>query len=357
MFSYRKPPWWIGTSEDHGQANIVNEYPQSFAEARVLAGLDWEPEVAEVFAESMSDDEIKSAIADVLLAGEIKTTEQIDRLLAIVKAAYAPIKGWQNVRNDTTRETIALTHDTYAVINHTAFGDILEALLDCDRDKLKLETGGSLAGGSKVWMLVMLDEPIILPGDKSEAMPFVALTARHDALGSVVARATAVRIVCANTFSAAEMEGERTGATFTFRHTGNWRERIDDAKAAIKGVRSEIAAYVELSNRLLGVTITPVQQERFITEFIPSPPDTLISDRVASNIERSRNAVREILASDTCEGAGINGTAYSLVQAAGEYLDHVRKANSWETRLNRTLIRPESLKARATSLALAVAKD
>jgi hypothetical protein len=28
-----------------------------------------------------------------------------------------------------------------------------------------------------------------------------------------------------------------------------------------------------------------------------------------------------------------------LVQAAGEYLDHVRRANSWETRLNRSLIR------------------
>ena len=30
-------------------------------------------------------------------------------------------------------------------------------------------------------------------------------------------------------------------------------------------------------------------------------------------------------------------TAYGLVQAAGEYLDHVRTARTWETRLNRTL--------------------
>jgi hypothetical protein len=39
------------------------------------------------------------------------------------------------------------------------------------------------------------------------------------------------------------------------------------------------------------------------------------------------------------------------VQAAGEYLDHVRTARSWETRLNRTLIRPEPLKHRALALA------
>ena len=42
--------------------------------------------------------------------------------------------------------------------------------------------------------------------------------------------------------------------------------------------------------------------------------------------------------------------AYGLMQAAGEYLDHVRTARSWETRLNRTLIRPEPLKHRALSL-------
>ena len=46
----------------------------------------------------------------------------------------------------------------------------------------------------------------------------------------------------------------------------------------------------------------------------------------------------------------VAGTAYGLVQAAGEYLDHVRTARSWETRLNRTLIRPEPLKHRALSL-------
>ena len=38
------------------------------------------------------------------------------------------------------------------------------------------------------------------------------------------------------------------------------------------------------------------------------------------------------------------------MQAAGKYLDHVRTARSWETRLNRTLIRPEPLKHRALSL-------
>ena len=73
-----------------------------------------------------------------------------------------------------------------------------------------------------------------------------------------------------------------------------------------------------------------------------------MTDRVARNVEEARAALRMILDSKTTQQ--VSGTAYGLVQAAGEYLDHVRNARSWETKLNRTLIRPEPLKHRALSL-------
>ena len=85
-----------------------------------------------------------------------------------------------------------------------------------------------------------------------------------------------------------------------------------------------------------------------MTEFIPMPPQGLVTDRVARNVEEARQALRLIFESKTTEQ--VAGTGYGLVQAAGEYLDHVRTARSWETRLNRTLIRPEPLKHRAVSL-------
>ena len=74
---------------------------------------------------------------------------------------------------------------------------------------------------------------------------------------------------------------------------------------------------------------------------------------MARNVEEARKALRLIFHSATTEQ--IAGTAYGLVQAAGEYLDHVRTARTWETRLNRTLIRPEPLKHRALSLIREVA--
>jgi|HubBroStandDraft_5_1064220.scaffolds.fasta_scaffold1052556_2 hypothetical protein len=67
------------------------------------------------------------------------------------------------------------------------------------------------------------------------------------------------------------------------------------------------------------------------------------------NVDEARNALRLLFQSTTNEQ--IARTAYGLVQAAQEYLDHVRAAQSWETRLNRTLMRSEPFKHRALSLA------
>jgi len=70
-------------------------------------------------------------------------------------------------------------------------------------------------------------------------------------------------------------------------------------------------------------------------------------------VEEARKAVRGILAGPTTQG--LDGTAYKLVQAGVEYLDYVRKARSWETRLNRTLMRPEPMKARTLTLVREIA--
>jgi phage/plasmid-like protein (TIGR03299 family) len=321
MFSVREMPW-------HREGVVLDDYPQSWDEARILAGLDWEPISAPVFTLSGIDAGTGNPI-------------------------YEPVDNWQQVARSDTGATLALVRDSYEIINHSAFGQIFEAVLK--QTNLKAETGGCLEGGRKVWMLIRLDEPIILPGDSSPTMPYLGLTGRHDAQGGVTLRATGVRIVCANTFNASELEGERTGATFSFVHRGKWQDRVDEAREAVTGARKEMKRYVEIASNLLGVKITRMQSELFVTEFIPAPPKGLASDRVLRNVEQARTRLREILASPTVAGAGIDGTAYGLVQGAGEYLDHVRSAKTWETKLGRTLLRPESMKHTAMKLALEVA--
>lgn len=362
MFSVRQNVWWQGTGEDHGQASIISDHP-SWKEARELAGLGWDPEESPLYRRTATDDELQRMFADVIMAADLTDTEKIDRLVKASQATTAQVKGWKHIgRDDDPAATLACTMDTYAMVGNSAFGEIFEAVLE--QDNVKFETGGCLDGGRAVWMLSKLDEPITLPGDDTATMPFLALMARHDAMGAVILKPTMVRIVCSNTFQMAEMsgtEGRRvvrsTEGTFKFVHRGNYQARLEDAKRAVNAARKDVKAYVQIATELLGVKVTPAQTERFVTSFIPAPPAGAVTDRVMNNIEEARKAIRGIINGRTVEGTGVKGTAYGLVQAAGEYLDHVRRARSWETKLNRSLITPEPLKATATRLALEVASS
>jgi len=319
MFSVRQMPW-------HREGTILEDYPGSWNQARTLAGLDWDPVTTDIY--------------------------QLAGLTPDGKVAYEPVAGWKAISRSDTGTILSVNRDSYTIIDHGEMGEIVEAVLA--QPNVKWETAGVLDEGRSVWCLALLDEPVELPGDNTLTLPYLAITNRHDGTAACALRATAIRIVCANTFRAAELEGERTGATFSFIHRSSWRNRIEEARQAVTGARTEIERYKELARELLAIPITPRQRELFITEFIPMPPAGLITDRVARNVEDARKAVRSLFDSSTTEY--VAGTAYGLLQASGEYLDYVRTARSWETRLNRTLIRPEPLKHRALTLIREVAQ-
>lgn len=347
MFSVREMPW-------HKQGEVLEDYPQTFEEARKLAGLDWDPIALPASERTLTTAAMRDRFKELVVHSPLHSVEHTtDELLKLYENSLKTDKDYRRIARSDTLATLSYQRDSYNIIPNSAFGEIIDSILEAEPNTVKLETGGCLAGGRKVWMLVRLDEPMQLPGDASYTFPFLGMTSGHDGHASCCARLTEVRIVCGNTFSAAEAEGQRTGAVYSFSHRGDWHERITEARQALSFARQETADYVEAMSDLLGLKITAEQEQMFLREFIPAPPEGLISDRVAKNIDQARAAVLGFLESETVEGAGIRGTAYGLVQASGEYLDHTRIARTWETRLNRSLLRAEPLKAKAAILARA----
>src|SRR5262249_26036475 len=220
MFSVRQMPW-------HQEGILLGDYPGTWAEARVLAGLDWDP-----------------APADIHLA----------RWHTGLNPVYEPVEGWKAICRSDTGTVLSVNKDSYTVIGHGEMGEIVEAVLA--QPGVKWETAGVLDEGRAVWCLALLDEPVALPLDDSPTLPYLAITNRHDGTAACALRATAVRIVCANTFRAAELEGERTGATFSFIHKSNWRDRIEEARQAVTGARTEMRRYTELARELLGILVS-----------------------------------------------------------------------------------------------------
>lgn len=342
MFSVREMPW-MGLAQG---VTVLDEYPGTWAEARVPAGLEWEPISQEVYRKMSTRTIEVPQLEPYGMDGEdilykICTVDVVEVPEIEQNTAHQHI-----VRSDTGA-ILSVNGKGYTIIDNTEMGEILEAVLGAG-SSIKYETAGCLDGGKMVWALVMLDEPIQLPGDASATFPYLALTNRHDGTGGCTARATAVRIVCANTFAASEIEGDRTGATFSFRHSKNWKDRIEDAKAAVKGAREEMKRYEALAIDLAGTPFSEVQREQFITAFIPTPPAGAVTERVMGNVVEAQDRLRKLFLSETT--IDISHTAYGAFQAGVEYLDHLRGARTVGSVFKRTMISPEPGKRKALRL-------
>lgn len=377
-FSVRQPMW-------HGGGNILDNYPADWDEARKMAGLLWEPTYADLYVQRSApamcrgcladlggyhdgDCELLGEDADPLGAGV--TTEDCGPLGAIPirtlvgedgkpsgVLVHVPTEGHQAIVRDDSWAVLATPTDQFKLIYHQVMGDLLEAYTEAWRKagaEVKFETAGSCRGGAMVWALVWLDEPYTVKGDDSPTYPFAALLNAHDGSAACKLLPTQVRVVCWNTWKAAEAEGQRTGNQLILRHTGDVDARVEDAKASLGAVRSEAKAWEMLANDLAGININDAVVRTFLDEFIPVPEGA--SERTRnSRIERQGLFMGLLTESPTC--ANLAPSAYQLVQAAGEYLDHMRPFRSTDTYLSRTLFSPEPIKGGVVKLVRRLAAD
>lgn len=255
---------------------------------------------------------------------------------------YQPIDGWKVIKRDDTGDVLHVAKDSYTVVQNIVGHELFEIL--AANARLDDGTGGTVKNGAVCYLSARLDEPYMIAGDNSPVYPYLVVIWTHDGSGAVSVRMTSVRVVCWNTISLSEMEAKRTGRQFTFKHTTNVMDNIEAAKAALAGAREETKRFIELGNELASIKVTAQQREDFITEFIPAPATNMvISDRVLDNILMARAQVRSIYDSPTIPDEH-QFSAFGMLMAGTEYLDHLRGYNNKDTHLGRTLLRDEPAK-------------
>lgn len=326
MADYFESGFTVRTASWHGKETVLAEHPDNWDDARMAAGLMWEPRLVPLFRRDVDADG---------------------------QEVFVEAEGAKLVERDDTARPLGVVTDRFELLTHAQMGPILEAIQGAG--DVKYETAGSVRDGRTVYALLRLDEPYTIPGDVDgfgdpvQTYPYLALLNSHDGTGACKVLYTQVRVVCWNTVQAADADGDRHSAQFSFRHTTGMAERIDEAKDAMNRARVEVARWQQMATQLHAITITDEQQQMFLNEFLPMPPAGLVSDRVAANVERDRQQFMTILNTSltNCE---MSHTGLGLVNAAVEYLDHVRGFKSANTYLGRQLLRPEPLKARAVAL-------
>lgn len=342
-FVVRKPAW-------HGLAAVLADYPSSTEEARRLAGLDWDPIEADVFA-------LGELTPEMAIAG----TE-----------SYAPVEGYKLIKRSDTGHTLSIMQSSYTTVSNARVFEITEALLEAGRQagiKVNYETAGSLDAGRRVWALAHMPERH-LPGDPSPHLPYLFVATSHDGTAALRAGATCVRVVCANTEKMADQDMSKRGSVYEFRHTKGINAQIEEAKQALAGAVAQVDSVFDRAKELIGRKITAEQRKVFVADYALKVTienmggqkgiakrsartrrevDTLLTDpKVLARVNATAGELEALLQSETC--AGISGTAYGLVQAAVEFEDWIRDARSAETRFNRNVLAASGMKRYAHSL-------
>jgi len=324
-FFVREPAW-------HGQGIVLDDYPGR-EEAMRLAGHDFRVGETAIVVQGKARED---------LAENRPTVVSEDGTLYGGKRA----DGWKALIHSTSGDILNVVKDTYEVIQNDVAYDVAELLFD---QGFQYETGITLDEGRVCALTLMLDEPITLPGEDSTILPFGCLSWSHDGTSSLRVRSGTIRQVCANTVAASEAEGKALGTNFTFRHTKNVHDRIEDAKAVVKGTREQVDVYREAMLALCKMPVTPSQRDLFVSTIIGDKDGALsnspaTTDRVKSNIEAERAKVNALFMGQTIpEGHVLTG--YGLHLAGVEYFDHLRAYRSQDSYVKRTLLTDNPAKA------------
>lgn len=313
-FSVRQPMW-------HGLGTVTDRYPEDYAEARKWAQLEWEPMKAPLFRRELT------------IGDDGMPLEQ-----------FVEVESHQMVVRDDNDGPLGVVTSGLELVSHKTMGEIIEALVG---EGAQFETLISVKGGAQVAATVRVGDAYELGGsDDSLTLPYLVLTNAHDGSGACRAQMVDIRVVCWNTYRAAEAMGERNGRTWSFRHTAGVNMRIEEAKSALKGVTAESLKWRKIAERLNSLHVDDAQVEQYLSLFIPKPARGVVSDRVMANVERDQATFRGLYERSVTTD-GHRGTALGLVDASVEYLDHLRGYRNRDTYLGRSLLRSEPLKAQA----------
>jgi phage/plasmid-like protein (TIGR03299 family) len=248
----------------------------------------------------------------------------------------------QVVRDDTNAHLATTAHDL-PLITHGQMGELYESFAStwtAAGAKICFETAGSLRGGKNVWGLIRLDEPFTITGDDSATFPYAVMLNDHTGKGACKFSFTNVRVVCWNTYQAADVLGEGHGFEIVIRHTGNTEAKIEEAKQALTAMRSNAEAYRTVCEELQRIKLTDEMVSDFSDWFIPMP------DGATERMRNSRNTKRAQFVDQFSSAltAIDEPNGYGLLQTTGEWLDHARRANTRDSYLARTVLKSEPTK-------------
>lgn len=208
----------------------------------------------------------------------------------------------------------------------------------------RLHTAGTLFGGRKFWALAKVAEAVV--ADQDRVGGYLLLSTSCDGSMATEARETTVRVVCNNTLSMARAVGSKGSIKVGHRSTFN--------AAAVKremGLTAEhFDSFMDAARALSNVRVSNAAANAFVRNLLRpiETPDDQRAPKGEADILR--------LFRGEAIGSGMaSGSAWQMVNAVTQWVDHVKTAKSIDHRLDAAFFGAgDDLKNRAFELAMAL---
>ena len=229
-------------------------------------------------------------------------------------------------RSDT-KAPLSVVSQRYQVVQPR---EVLEFYRDLTQvSGYELETAGVLKDGRKFWALARTGQNTSLKGNDL-VNGYLLLATSCDGTLATTATPTTVRVVCNNTLTIAV-----NGAPHAIKVPHSTRF---DAQAVKKQLGIAVSQWDEFMYRMRILADRKVRSNEALNYFMGVMCDTSLSSEMPDKLVNER-AMRKVQSLYEGRGRGsqleaANGTAWGLLNAVTEYVDHERRARSNEYRMD-----------------------
>jgi phage/plasmid-like protein (TIGR03299 family) len=212
-------------------------------------------------------------------------------------------------------EALGVVGSGYTPLQNEEHAEFLNLL--ADESGAIFDTAGSLGGGRQVFITMQLPKTFTVGGTDRIDLYIAALNS-HDGSTAFRTIVTPIRVVCANTQSAALRHHHH--ASFSIRHTRNAKAAVEAARNALGLTFSYAEAFETEAEQMIQTTLTDAAFDELISNLF-GDADATTSTRGRATDRQRRHRLHWLFA-DADTQADIRGTAWAGYQAVAEYIDH-----------------------------------
>lgn len=237
-------------------------------------------------------------------------------------------------RSDTL-EPLSVVSQRYQEVQPS---EILEFYRDLtEQADFELETAGVLKGGRKLWALARTGQSTTLKG-KDVSNGYVLLATACDGTLATTAQFTSIRVVCNNTLAISL--ADKSGGMVKVPHS-----TVFDGEKVKNQLGISVKAWNEHMYQMKQLTerrVTQAEATNYLNRVFNDMDDTIIrfpTNKKTQQAIPNAKAMNQIMTMFNGAGRGAmldssRDTAYGLLNAMTEFVDHERRAMSTDHRLD-----------------------